>query len=138
MVTPEDSLRAVMEAQSCLEAGYLFGSVVRGTAAPWSDVDVALVFAATAPREERERAAAAVAQTAEREFGRVCVPIDLCEQGVIFQLHVVRAGRLLFVRDRRAHARFVARVILEGLDFLPTYRIFERAQGQYLRRLAGR
>ena len=60
----------------------------------------------------------------------------LFRSGLIFQHQVLRTGRLLFVRDRQAHARFVARVIIECLDFLPLYRIFEQAQKNYLRRLA--
>lgn len=112
----EDALNAIASRCASVEAAYLFGSVARNEAGPLSDVDVAIL---TEPAQADQTAG--------------CVQDELCralktDRVELVLLHnappplayrVIRDGRCVFCRDRRAKEAFETRTVMRYLDFKP-------------------
>ena len=107
--------------ESDVLALYLFGSYASGRPGPLSDVDLAVLFEPSVPRErydERRIAlfsrAAAVLRTDEIDI------VVLNAAPPLIQYQVLRHGVLLYEKDPALRARFAALAIRRYLDFEPT------------------
>lgn len=113
-------------------AAWLFGSVAAGRAAPWSDVDFAVLLNQDAPRGlDRLVLLDAIAQRLARILDLPESDVDvvaLDEQGPVFQHTVLRTGRLVYERDPKVRIRFYCSVVRRYFDFKPTLDIFDRAK----------
>jgi uncharacterized protein len=99
-------------------AVYLFGSMVRGTAKPDSDVDVAVLF--TSPPPQRLDGPRLVIEgELERTLGRTVDLIVLNDVPVDLRIRVLRDGRLLIDRDRTARIAFEVQTRNEAFDLEP-------------------
>jgi predicted nucleotidyltransferase len=124
----------VFRSEPAVVAAWLFGSVARGRATAFSDVDFAVLLRSDAPQGlDRfvllDRLACRIADVlgvSEREVDMVA----LNEQGTVFQYDVLRGGRLLYDADAKARVLFVWGVLRRYLDFRPTLDIFDRASGR--------
>jgi predicted nucleotidyltransferase len=109
-------------------AVYLFGSFAREEPRTLSDVDIA-VFSSpgSSPRRKGYRRLAYIdAVTKALGVDRLDLVI-LNEVPVPFRHEVFRDGKLLYVRDRVALARFRESSMREYLDTLPLRRIYREA-----------
>ena len=133
---PQDlDARLVRAAKRCAElsgtlAVVLFGSVARGEATPWSDIDIGVL--ATTPMSLDDRVA--TLNDLHTIFERDVDLVDLAAAPLPLQAHAVAEGRLLVVNDREAWADFVTKTTIDWLDFRPTY---ERALQLELERFRG-
>ena len=119
-------MRAMLAEDRRVDCAWLFGSVARGEAGPLSDVDVAVLLAATVPPEARMDTAAALVEELERRCGRVDLVL-LDEASPALRHRVLRDGLLLVERDARRRVAFETRSIQEYLDFKPLADIYDRA-----------
>ena len=101
-----------------LIAAVVFGSVARGEATAWSDVDLAVLCKGPLPLDERLSLQADAAQ----QFGREADVVDLRAAPLVARGRIVRDGRELAVRDREAWNAFVTRATLDWLDYQPAWR----------------
>ena len=120
--------------ESDVLALYLFGSYASGRPGPLSDVDLAVLFEPSVPRDrytERRIAlfgrAAAVVQTDAIDL----VVLNTAPPLLTYQ--VLRGGVLLYEKDSTLRARFAALAIRRYLDFEPT---LDRCQKATLARIA--
>ena len=117
-------LRAVLEADSRIAYGILFGSKGRGTSHDRSDTDVAIGFARGATLCVTELGDL-LSRLESAAGGRVdLVLLDEARPGLAYR--VFRDGRVIFERDHRALVERKARAILEYLDFQPVEEAFTR------------
>ena len=121
----QTALIETLAAEPDVVAAYLFGSVVRGTAGPMSDVDVGLLVAA---ERDGEAVCGRVMDSLCRRLrtSRVDV-VSLADAPMPLRYRVARDGSVVTSRDRRALERFVVETVLQYLDFQPLrVRAFER------------
>lgn len=119
------SLRSLGRAHRPISALYLFGSQATGKNGPLSDIDVAVLLderKVSPKRFFRFRLDLIAATT------RVCQQPDvdvviLNEATPVLKYEVVRAGRLVYERDRSLRIEFEARAIQHYLDLEPFYRV---------------
>ena len=122
----EDALREFFAAQpGGLLAAYLFGSVARGTAGARSDVDVAVLYAASPPAtleglpldlEDRVR-----------HLVRRPVQVIVLNTAPVSLVHrVLRDGVLLLDRDPSSRIRFEVRARNEYFDLQPILARYRR------------
>ncbi len=112
------------QAQSTADilAVIIYGSHGTAVQTPLSDIDVAVL---SMPQESdwslmRElEISAALNETAETDAIQV---LNLRQCSVIFQMKVLKTGRLIFCRDEILHADFVELVIKRYCDFSVDYR----------------
>ena len=112
-----EGLRVVLGADPRIAYALVFGSSVRGTMHPHSDVDVAIGMIDARRLDLMELGE--LRSKLQAAAGR---PVDLvlleeAPPGLAYR--VFRHGRLIFARDERALAARRARAILEYLDFRP-------------------
>lgn len=98
-------------------AAYLYGSHAAGTANSRSDVDIAIH---TRPFKTRLESFKARVQY-QREISDLARKnadiVLLQEAGELLAYQILRSGCRLFERDRQAHRAFVARRMIQCLDF---------------------
>lgn len=121
-----DRVRQVLAAhEPRVRTGYLFGSRARGTEHADSDVDVAVLFAASRPRTlmglptELEAAL-------EAALGLEAQVIDLERASVDLVHRVLRDGELVLDRDPAARARFEVHRRNMYFDLLPHLERYRR------------
>lgn len=119
-----ERLGAVLEADSRIAFGLLFGSSVRGTSRPDSDVDIAVGLVDGVRLDTL-----GVGDLVSRIEAAVGRPVDLvlldeAPPGLAYR--VFRDGRPIFSRNDRALNARRARAILEYLDFQPVEEICAR------------
>jgi predicted nucleotidyltransferase len=100
-----------------LVAAVVFGSVARGQATPWSDVDIAVLCEGVLPLDEQ----LSLSADATSLLGRDVDVVDLRRVPIALRGQAVREGRELAVANRDAWTSFVTFATLEWLDFAPTY-----------------
>jgi predicted nucleotidyltransferase len=122
---PAAVVRSCLEHVPDLVAAWLFGSVVRGTATPRSDVDVGILLRQAPPRTLEGRFFA-VAFSIEERLGRPADVVILNDAPVDLVHRVLRDGRLVLERDRSARIRFEARARREYFDLLPVLLHYRR------------
>lgn len=106
---------------------YVFGSQARGEAGPLSDVDVAILFAADASRQDRfERVLVmsnALGVMVQREDVDV---IDLQEASPLLRHRVYYDGHLLYCPDDAVRVRFETTALRDYVDTAPLRRLKEK------------
>jgi predicted nucleotidyltransferase len=106
---------------------YVFGSQARGEAGPLSDVDVAILFAADASRQDRfERVLVmsnALGVMVQREDVDV---IDLQEASPLLRHRVYTDGHLLYCPDDAVRVRFETTALRDYVDTAPLRRLKEK------------
>ena len=119
------SLESLGRSHHPICALYLFGSQATGKQGPLSDVDVAVLLdekKASPKRFFRFRLDLIAAATGVCRRPDVDVVI-LNEATPVLKYEVVRAGRLVYERDRPARIEFEARAVQHYLDLEPFYRV---------------
>jgi predicted nucleotidyltransferase len=139
-LTPEQlaACAEVFRSEPEVLAAWLFGSVAKGRANPFSDIDFAVLLRPNAPKgldrfvllDRLAQALANVLAVSEHDVDVTA----LNEHGVLFEYEVLRSGQMLHEADRQARELFAWGVVCRYLDFRPTLDIFDRASG----RLRGR
>jgi predicted nucleotidyltransferase len=128
------ALVEVFRSEPAVVAAWLFGSVARGRATLFSDVDFAVLLAPHAPKGlDRFVLLDRLARKLADVLGVSEQAVDVAAlngQGIVFQYQVLRSGRLLYDADPKARALFVWSVLRRYLDFQPTLAIFDRASGR--------
>lgn len=81
---------------------YQFGSQVRGTARPTSDLDVAVLARERIPNEQRFHLAQELAVQLHRDVDL----LDLRTASTVMKMQVLTSGQCLETRDARAKAEF--------------------------------
>jgi len=107
-------------------AAYLFGSFAAGKATPSSDLDIALLIPSTENRMESFR----IRQRYHREISDLIdknVDIVLLrEAGEMLSYQILKFGDLIFERDHDSHRAFVAKRVIQCLDFQYYERIMQQ------------
>ena len=131
-----DACRAATERHADVAVIYLFGSLARGQARPWSDIDLGVVYRDPhrAPHEH-DRVAVDLASAVARATGveRIDV-VDLDAQGHYFQHRVLCEAIRLVVTDEPRRVDFESEAITRGLDFAPTFELATAGKATALRR----
>ncbi len=124
--TVEQVLREFFAAQTGgIIAAYLFGSVARGTAGAWSDVDVAVLYTA-APPATLEGLPLDLEDRIEHLVNRPAQVIVLNTAPVSLVHRILRDGVLLLDRDPSARIRFEVRARNEFFDLQPILTRYRR------------
>jgi predicted nucleotidyltransferase len=98
-------------------AAWLFGSVARGTAGPLSDIDVALAFAGG---EYPEAVCGRVIDALARRLRTGGIDLVVFDRTSIpLRARIIREGRRVVCRDRRACERLAVDAVMRDLDFRP-------------------
>ncbi len=111
--------RELAEAQ----CAFLFGSAETPAFSRESDVDVAVLFSSPLGLAVRS----ALKASLETALGRDVDLVDLRGADPILAFQVLRHGRPIIVRDRKAYAEFVMRTLSEYADLKLDRRPAERA-----------
>ncbi len=104
-----------------VEVAYLFGSVVKGKARSKSDVDVAVLFYADLPREERLDKQLALVGELSSYLGREVDVVDLAAASLILQHQVLKHGKCVFERDPRIRVAFEVSSRRDYFDMKPVW-----------------
>ena len=130
-----DTARAIAEADSRVDAVYLFGSHSAGTVRPTSDVDLAVLLSAAAPQEDPLSIQYLLEEAAEDRLG---LPVDVVilrwdlSPSLLFD--IFRRETILFARDRNRAHNVACRARAEYREELPR---LERSWEKLRRRLEG-
>ena len=123
----EAGLVAFLATQPDVVAAYLFGSLAGGRVTPHSDVDIAILFIAAADPlvmgDGQLQLMGEVEQFADREVDVVILNIA----PPVLRHQVLRHGRLLYERDRRARVEFEVRAGQVYADLRPARAFFKEA-----------
>ena len=123
----KNGLAAFLATQPDVIAVYLFGSLAEGRATPHSDVDTAILFAdASDPLAVGDRQLQLMGEL-ERFTDRDVDVVILNTAPPILQNQVLRHGRLLCERDRRARVDFEVLTGRVYADRQPMRRFFKHA-----------
>ncbi|HEC36053.1 MAG TPA: nucleotidyltransferase domain-containing protein [Anaerolineae bacterium] len=136
----EVDLVAFLATQPDVIAAYLFGSLAEERATPRSDVDIAILFAdASDPLAVGDRQLQLMGEL-ERFADREVDVVVLNTAPPVLQHQVLRHGRLLYERNRRARVDFEVRAGQMYADLQPMRDFFRRALFQEIRegRFGGR
>lgn len=115
-------------------AAYLFGSFAADKATSFSDVDIALLIPPVENRMESFHARLQY-QTELSDLIKNNVDIVLLiEAGEMLSYQILKFGRLVFERDRDAHRVFVAKRVIQCLDFQYYERIMQQGMVNAMRR----
>ena len=119
---------AIFKAYDYIAAAYLFGSQIRGTDNPMSDLDIAILLKENAPSTIlRLKEKLLLEYKIQSHFGLNQVDlVELNLQGVVFQHNVLKTGKLIYDGDPIFRKKFETKVILEYCDFKPTLRLIEK------------
>jgi predicted nucleotidyltransferase len=118
-----EPLQPILKEESGIVAAYLFGSQVDGYAMPWSDVDLAILWA------EIVTPATELALDAEISLALATDRVDvvnLAKVSLALQYRVIATGTLLYERNAIQLADFVQRTLVRYFDFLPVLQTYER------------
>jgi len=129
-----ERIAEALAAHPRIAAAWIFGSVARDEADPYSDLDVAVLLKGPAGRDD---AMSLYDLSAELERhspnGRVDIVV-LGPQGPVFRHRVLSEGVLVHDADPEARHDFEGRTIVEYLDWKPTHDIAMRSTFEGLRR----
>jgi len=115
------TLRRYLASQSDVVAGYIFGSMAQGQAKPGGDLDVAVLLSDDLDGEARFMRRLRLGAEVEGVVGRRTDLVVLNDAPPLLQHHVLKYGRLVFERDRRARVEFEVRVGKVYADLKPMY-----------------
>lgn len=137
MSTSNDIKRIIryFEGRDEVSALYVFGSLAKEKVTEESDIDIA-VFVNEAKLEKKnyERLKKEY-YNASPTFSRRSVDIVILNTAPPFLKHqILKAGKILFDRNRKLRVRFTARAIMEYLDFKPLQDIMLKGVADRFRR----
>jgi predicted nucleotidyltransferase len=117
-------------------AAYLFGSVCKDRATPFSDVDFAVLLRAGAATGLElfallDRLACALAEVLGLPDQAIDI-VPLNSAGLVFQHFVVGCGRVVYDAHPKTRRLFEWRVVCRFLDYKPTLDIYDRARRKRL------
>jgi len=121
------ALRGYLATQSDVVAGYVFGSAAQGRARLGSDVDVAVLLSDELDGETRFMRRLRLGAEVEDIIGRRTDLVVLNDAPPLLQHQVLKHGRLIFERDRRARVEFEVRAGKIYADLKPMRRFFQEA-----------
>lgn len=123
---PVATARAILQAApGDIVAIYLYGSRARGTEAPRSDLDLAVLLREPPPAE-LQNPAARIEDEVERATGVPVQAIILNTASSDLAHRVLRDGVLLLDRDREARIRFEVQARNDYFDLAPVKRLYRR------------
>ena len=130
-----DSLKERLENYPEISAAYLFGSAAKQRSGPLSDVDLAVLLAPDTSFSRMLLLICDVSSDVQELFQKEGdVKILNRIDNLPFLYEILSSGMLIFERDREYHRSFLARAMIEYLDFQPVYdRMLKNYQG-FLRR----
>jgi len=126
-MVPIEELRRVLEDTPGVRLAVVFGSAVRGTARPDSDIDLGVSVEPGTERPSTLEVALA------RAAGR---PVDLVwldDAPPLLRFEIARDGLVLVARDRHGWADFRARAMIDWWDWAPTARMMHEVMAGRLR-----
>lgn len=126
------ALTEYLAVQSDVIVAYLFGSRVTGRARAESDMDVAVLLNEEDSVARFERRLQMMVEVS-KVCGQEADVIVLNDAPPILQNQVLRCGRLLFERDRRARVEFEVRAGTIYADLEPMRRFFQQALFQEIK-----
>ena len=107
-------------AQHPVDAAYAFGSAVRGTMTPLSDVDIALLLTSPVPPYERLKLELAIQGEIETASGLFPVDVRAINSApLMVKGRIVQQGLLLYERDRAHRLAFEVATRKRYYDFAP-------------------
>lgn len=115
----ERSLSSTLDAWPMVRAAWLFGSVATGSGGALSDVDVAVLGAATLSFDERARLTVELGRAA----GRCCDVVMAEEASPVLSMAIVDSGRRFFCRDADAAGAWEDRALRRYLGTAELRRI---------------
>ena len=122
----ETTLREYLASQPDVVAGYIFGSRAQGRARPGSDVDVAVLLSDDLDGETRFMRRLRLGGEVEGAIGCRTDLVVLNDAPPLLQHQVLKYGRLVFERDRRARVEFEVGAGKVYADLKPMYDFFTR------------
>jgi predicted nucleotidyltransferase len=126
----EAAIAAALQPFEEIRVAYLFGSRARGSARADSDLDVALLFAAGMGDERRATLLLSIIAALTDSLGALGERADLLEldrAGSSVAFAVIRDGKCVLCRDRRARVRLEASIARRYDDERPYRELFRRA-----------
>ncbi len=115
--TLEAAIRTVLTQHTDVQAGYLFGSAGTGKRGPLSDIDIAVLVEPSASRRspvgDIQDALCRALRTDDLDL------ISLAEAPPPVAYRVVRDGRCIYCRDRKAREGFETCAVMRYLDMKP-------------------
>ena len=119
----EQRIGAILGAFKGVEAVYLFGSHVDGTARPDSDIDLAIVPGDESVRDHRLQMLTAVTRSG---FDKIDL-VFLDGRDLVLQFHAVRRNRPIYASASFNHPAYFSRTISLYEDLRPLLRIQQQA-----------
>jgi predicted nucleotidyltransferase len=121
-----DAIRQVFKKYPSVQAVYLFGSYVNGTARPDSDLDLAIV-----PRDSsaRQQTLEIMADLVRHVYDRVDL-VFLDVRDVVLRFEAVRQNRLVYQTEDFDPGTYTSRIVREYWDFLPYLAVQRQAMKQ--------
>lgn len=118
-----------------VEAAYVYGSVVRGTVTPFSDVDIALLLTMPLPPYEQLQLELTIQGEIEstREFNDVDVRV-INQAPLLVRGHIVQQGVLIYEKDRASRIAFEVTTRKQYFDFAPIAQRLRQAFLEHIRR----
>lgn len=116
-------------------AAYLFGSAVAGKMNPMSDVDVAILLQEETPYRRELSISFHIMSAVQEIFHREGdVKVLNRIKDLPFLHEVLSKGKLVYEHDPAIHRAFVARTVIDYLDFKPAHEIALRNYARSLKR----
>lgn len=137
MQTNSDIKRIITYFKSRKEVSalYLFGSCAEGRELPESDIDIAVLIDEKKLLRKNLEQLKNIYYKASPSFSMRNVDIAVLNTASPYLKHrVIRAGKILFDRNRKLRVRFTTDAIIEYLDFKPVEDIFNKAVADRFRR----
>ncbi len=131
-VTPEQSLRQLLEATPGVRLAVLFGSAARGDHDANSDLDVGVSFESGA--DAGQRLEVELSRVSRRRIDLV----RLDEAPPLLRFEIAREGRVLLERMPHAWTDFKARAMVDWWDWAPLAHAFQASALKRIREGVGR
>lgn len=129
-----EALKKRLDQYPEISAAYLFGSAAKQKLRPLSDVDLALLLTPDTSFSRMLSLICDVASDIQELFQKEGdVKILNRMNDLPFLYEILSTGNLIFEGDRQFHRSFVARSIIEYLDFKPVYERMLKNYRRYLR-----
>ena len=123
-----EKLKVILIEYPYIASAYLFGSQVKGTTNPTSDIDIAILIKNNAPKgRELIHEEDYLSYRIEKILnGKKVDLVEFNSQGLIFQHNILKTGKLIYDSDPNFRIKFEARVISNFCDFELTLRFIEK------------